>query len=80
MSRYDMDRWGDYWRFTTLSAQRLFDDNFPGGSVEVRSWGNVLTAFAVLHGLTIEELTQPEIERHDPDYQVLVTIRAQKAL
>lgn len=31
ISRYDMDRWGDYWRFTTLSAQRLFEEVFPRG-------------------------------------------------
>ena len=29
ISRYDMDRWGDYWRFTDLSARRLFEEVFP---------------------------------------------------
>ena len=24
ISRYDMDRWGDYWRFTDLSLKKLF--------------------------------------------------------
>lgn len=79
MSRYDMERWGDFWRFTTMSARRLFEAHFPNGNVEVKSWGNVLTAFAVMHGLTVEELTKDEMAYHDPDYQVLITIRAQKA-
>jgi hypothetical protein len=73
-----MDRWGDYWRFTTQSADRLFRERFPGGTVDVSAWGNVMTAIAVLHGLTLEELTTAEAEYHDPDYQVLISIRAQK--
>jgi SAM-dependent methyltransferase len=79
MSRYDMDRWGDYWRFTTQSARMLFERHFSQDGVDVRSFGNVLTAFAVLHGLTVEELTKRELEHDDPDYPVLIVIRAQKA-
>jgi SAM-dependent methyltransferase len=56
ISRYDMDRWGDYWRFTTLSARRLFEEVFPPGNVTVRAYGNVLAAVAFLHGLSAEEL------------------------
>lgn len=80
ISRYDMDRWGDFWRFTTLSAKRLFEEHFIHGGVVVKSWGNVWTAFAVLQGLTVEELTADELATHDPDYQVMITVRAQKAL
>lgn len=79
ISRYDMDRWGDFWRFTSLSAQRLFEERFDNGTVKVKSWGNVLTAFAVLQGLTVEELTAAELDSVDPDYQVIITIRAAKA-
>lgn len=78
ISKYDMDRWGDFWRLTTLSAQRLFEEYFPPANVRVESLGNILTAFAVLQGLTVEELTANEISYNDPDYQVLITIRAQK--
>ena len=28
ISRYDMERWGDYWRFTTASIEKLFDAGF----------------------------------------------------
>src|ERR1700730_14052135 len=28
VSRYDMDRWGDYWRVTDLAARRLFEESF----------------------------------------------------
>jgi hypothetical protein len=78
ISRYDMERWGDYWRFTTLSAKRLFEEVFPTENVEVKAYGNVLVAVAFLHGLAVEELKQKELDYHDPDYEVLITVRAVK--
>jgi SAM-dependent methyltransferase len=78
ISRYDMDLWGDYWRFTTLSAKRLFEEVFPPENVEVKAYGNVLVAVAFLHGLAAEELKQKELDYHDPDYEVLITVRAVK--
>lgn len=78
ISRYDMERWGDYWRFTNLSARRLFEEIFPAANVEVRSYGNVVVAVAFLHGLASHELESEELGHHDPDYQVLLTVRAVK--
>jgi SAM-dependent methyltransferase len=79
ISRYDMDRWGEYWRFTTLSAQRLFTEVFPPECVAVEAHGNVLAAISYLHGLATEELRQEELDHHDPDYEMLITVRAAKA-
>lgn len=78
IDRHEMDRWGDFWRFTTLSARRLFEEAFPG-RVRVAGHGNVLTAAAFLYGLTAGELAREELEHDDPDYQVLITVRAVKA-
>lgn len=79
ISRYDMDRWGDYWRFTDASARRLFGDVFGAENVTVEAYGNVLVACAFLHGLAAHELQQEELDYHDPDYQVIITVRAVKA-
>jgi len=79
ISRHDMDRWGDYWRFTTLSAQRLIERVFPEADISVNVYGNVLTATAFLHGLAIQELRQEELDYKDPDYEVLIAVRAVKA-
>lgn len=76
--RKDMAAWGDYWRFTSLSARRLFEHVFPIGGVEVEAHGNVMTAVAFLHGLASRELSQHELDHGDPDYEVLITIRAVK--
>jgi SAM-dependent methyltransferase len=78
ISRYDMDRWGDYWRFTLASAKRLFSEVFPEDSVRIDTYGNVLAATAFLHGLSVEELTEDELDDFDPDYEVTIAIRAMK--
>lgn len=78
ISRYDMDRWGDYWRFTSLSARLLFEEVFPKSQVTVKTHGNVLAAITFLHGLAAEELKQKELDFVDSDYEQLITIRAVK--
>ena len=79
ISRYDMDRWGEFWRFTTQSAQRLFENEFRAKNIEVKAYGNVLIAIALLHGLAVEELKPEHFEYQDPDYQVLIPVRAVKS-
>jgi SAM-dependent methyltransferase len=76
----DTDNWSDswYWNFTQLSACRLFTEAFPSEAVDVQTYGNVFAAIAMLHGLAAEELQQEKLEQHDCDYQVLITVRAQK--
>jgi SAM-dependent methyltransferase len=79
ISRYDMDRWGEYWRFTTLSARKLFEHAFTANRITVGVYGNVLAANAFLQGLAVEELRPHELEYQDPDFQLLITVRAEKS-
>jgi SAM-dependent methyltransferase len=79
ISRRDMERWGHYWSFTTLSARLLFEEAFPAANVQVNAFGNVLAATAFLHGLAAEELHPSELDYHDPDYEFVITIVAVKA-
>jgi len=79
ISRYDMERWGDYWRFTTASIKKLFNPVFKGG-VQVETFGNVLAATAFLQGISVEDLPDEALlDANDPDYQLLITIIARKA-
>jgi hypothetical protein len=78
ISRYDMDRWGHYWSFTTRSAEELFAAVFPRDHLQIEAHGNVLAAISFLHGLASEELRSAELDHRDPDYQLLLTIRAQR--
>jgi SAM-dependent methyltransferase len=78
ISRYDMDRWGDYWRFTSLSARQMFEGVFGVGSVTVKSYGNVLAATALLQGIAANELKASDLDVRDQDYEVLISIEAVK--
>ena len=80
ISRFDMERWGDYWRLTSLSARELFETAFAAEQVHVETHGNVLAATAFLHGLAVSELSNVELDVHDDDYQLIVAIRAVKTL
>ena len=76
--REGIDPWGEYWHFTTQSMQRLFQEFFPAKNVTIESHGNVLSTIAFLHGLAVEELFSEELDKHDPDYELLITARAVK--
>jgi SAM-dependent methyltransferase len=80
ISQIDHYDWGGtwYWAFTTRSAQRLFAEAFPAENVAVEAHGNVLAAIAFLHGLAVEEMRPEELDYCDPDYEVLITLRAVK--
>lgn len=77
ISPYDRDRWGEYWRFTPQSLERLLGEVFP--AVEVRSHGNVLASVGFLHGLCCEDLSAEELDHFDDRYPLLVTARAVRA-
>ncbi len=78
ISRYDMERWGCFWAFTSLSVRRLFEEIFPATDVSVEAHGNVLAASAFLYGMASQELQQKELDYWDPDYEVIITVRAVK--
>jgi SAM-dependent methyltransferase len=78
ISRPDMDRWGDHWRFTSRSAKTLFAEAFGEDAVAVETYGNVLASTALLYGLADRELTRRELEAWDPDYELVIGVRAVK--
>lgn len=78
ISQYDMDRWGDFWRFTSRSAAEAFGEIFGPENIEVKSYGNVLAAVSLLHGMSVEELKSEELDVTDPVYQIVITVKAKK--
>jgi SAM-dependent methyltransferase len=77
--REGIDAWGEYWRFTAQSMRRLFAETFRLGETRIEVYGNVLAAVANLHCLAAEDLTRAELDHRDPDYEVLLAVRAVKA-
>jgi hypothetical protein len=78
ISREDMRDWGDWWRCTARSAHRLFADAFGAEHVAVTQHGNVRSAAAFLYGMAAEDLGPAALEPVDPDFHLLLTIRAQR--
>lgn len=78
ISREDFEQWGEYWRFTSLSTRFLFEEIFPKENIAVRSYGNVLTAISFLEGLAAEDLKRKELDIIDPNYELIIAVRAVK--
>jgi hypothetical protein len=79
ISREDNRDWGDWWRFTARSAQRLFADVYGEEHVQVGQHGNVHAAAAFLYGLAAEDLDPSALEPVDPDFHLVMTVRARRA-
>lgn len=73
ISRYDMDRWGEFWRFTDLSLRRSLEEACPDAAIRVRTWGNVAAAKGYLDGLPAEAFPPEVLDLSDPDYQMVLT-------
>jgi len=76
--RDEEGRWGDCWRLTGRAARLLFEEQFPAGSVSVATYGNVLAATGFLYGLAVAELKRDELDAQDPDFELVVSVRAVK--
>jgi len=72
------DKDSDCWRFTPSSARRLFARHFTQENTHVAASGNVLAATAFLEGLAVEDLSRDELDVHDPDYPLTITVVATK--
>jgi SAM-dependent methyltransferase len=75
----DRHLWGDFWRFTSGSLRRLFEEHFPAEQIQVEGFGNLVSTTAYLYGLAAEELGPGQLDGHDPSYELLLTVRARKA-
>lgn len=80
ISRYDMNRWGQYWSFTDLSLRKLFEEIVPSYYITTNTYGNVKSAAYFLYGFAQDELTHEELDYHDPDYQVIIGAVIKKPL
>ena len=80
ITQLSRDEWADLWcwSFTPLSARKLFERHFGTAGVTVEAHGNVLTSVSFLEGVPAGALTEAELEEHDPQYPMLITVRAVK--
>jgi SAM-dependent methyltransferase len=74
ISEYDMERWGEYWRFTSRSVHKLFTELFPEENIIIDVKGNVLAAISLLEGLASSELSNEELNYCDPAYEIIGSV------
>lgn len=75
ISRYDMERWGDFWRFTDKGLGEMLKECMPGCTIAVEAVGNFAISIAFLAGRSAEEVDPSLFSENDADYQMLVTAR-----
>jgi SAM-dependent methyltransferase len=82
ISPISTDQWAStwHWALTPISATRLFSDVFGIENIEVRSHGNVLTTVAFLHGMSSQELSRRSLATHDPQFPMLISVRAHRPI
>ena len=79
ISRYDYDRWGDYWRFTDQSMRKILARDFDPENIQVFTYGNVALSCLFMQGISFEELPDKNLINHvDPEYQMIVCAVARK--
>ena len=76
----DLGEWSNtwYWSFTGNALQRMVSEAFPSGSVEVETFGNVYAASTYLYGMGISEVPKDKLDHSDPQFQVIITVKAVK--
>ena len=81
ITRYDAERWGDYWRFTIQSVTRLLAEVFnqAGDEVQVQSYGNLVAAIGMFRCVALEDLPDPTIlDEPGADYPLVIGFVARK--
>ena len=79
ISTVDDEAWGDWWRFNERGTRLLFEAEYGAENVTVERHGNVQAAAAFLYGMAAEDLETAELEREDPDYHMVICVRAVRA-
>ncbi|NCJ08455.1 methyltransferase domain-containing protein [Synechococcales cyanobacterium C] len=74
------DQWQSYqsWSLTPTSAQKIFETCFPTEYLQITAHGNVLASISFLMGISSQELTQKDLDFHDPQFPLLITVKAVK--
>jgi len=75
-----VDEWTNswYWAFTKHSVRRMFESTFGSERIHIDAFGNVFAATCFLEGIAVQDITLPDLDARDPDYDVVIAVRARK--
>ncbi len=68
----------DFWRWTPTGAKFVFSKYFKNKNLVVEGFGNVLAGTGFWVGMAQEDLKEKNLKYFDPNFPILVTIKAQK--
>lgn len=76
----DKGEWKDtwYWSFTDKALQKLLRETFNPEDIEIKTFGNVFTAASFLYGMGLHEVPKDKLDYTDPQFQVIITVKATK--
>ena len=75
-SRYDINRWGEYWRFTDAAIRKIFKTHFK--IIKLETYGNLFVAEKSLEGFAAEEISKNKLKYKDESFPVLHAILLKK--
>lgn len=79
ISKYDADRWGDFWRFTPQACRKIFGEIFGESNVEVTAFGNSAMAALFMKGYAQEDLQgKVDMDALDELFPLVIGIKAVK--
>jgi SAM-dependent methyltransferase len=75
------DEWSQmwYWSFTPASIRYMVEQVFSPESSKIEVHGNVFAGVCALQGIALEDISAAELQPADPDYPVVLSIRAGKS-
>lgn len=76
--RVQYETYGQFWRFTPSGVIQLLKRHIPNAQLTVKEYGNVKTSAAFLYGMTVEDLTEEELEYQDSCYPMVIGICLEK--
>lgn len=69
---------GDFWRFTQASAKYIIEKKFESRKTLIESSGNARLGIYFYAGLSIEDISKRILKKNDPNFPLIITIRAIK--
>ena len=78
VSKYDADRWGDFWRFNPMGIEKCFINKFGKSNVDSYVYGNNYSATMFLNGFCLEECNINKLLYSDENYPLIIAIKITK--
>jgi SAM-dependent methyltransferase len=78
VSKYDADRWGDFWRFNPMGIEKCFINKFGKSNVVACVYGNNYSATMFLNGFCFEECNKNKLLYSDKNYPLIIAIKITK--